>query len=41
MRRGVKKVSDHNLINESQLLNLSVYEFYFHLESLKASQVKT
>jgi hypothetical protein len=38
MRRSVKRIADHNLLQEQLLLNQSVYEYYFHLESIKDSQ---
>jgi hypothetical protein len=40
MKRFVKATADHSLQEEQRLLNLSVYEFYFHLESLKKNAEK-
>ena len=35
MRRGVKRLANHKIDDEQSILDLSVYEYFFHLESLK------
>jgi hypothetical protein len=36
----VKRLSDFNPVTEKTLLGLSVYEFYFHIEAIKAGKSK-